>query len=309
MKKMRLLVLGLALGAAVICAPAQERQHFDILIRNGRVLDGAGNPDVRADVGIRADTIAAIGRLSGASAERTIDAAGLWVVPGFIDMHSHADTAMAGGSVERRQARNLLAQGITTVVFGADGRNSRWPIADEIAAFRDPGTGLNVVPMVGHGTVRGRVMGDDFRREARPDEVEAMKGLVRQGMEEGAWGLGSGLEYEPGRYSATEELIELARVVAEYDGFYYSHQRSQSRLPRWQLPSMVTGRPLDGIDGIEETIRIGRETGIRVVGSHIKSKGRSSWGRSYMDVMRIDLARREGHQVFLDQYPYETYNG
>ncbi|MFQ5818151.1 MAG: amidohydrolase family protein [Terriglobia bacterium] len=295
------------IGFAQLSSPQAPR--YDILIKNARILDGTGNPDFPADIGIRGDTIVALGRLDAAQAGRILDATGLMVAPGFLDMHSHADRALASNELERRQAHNLVTQGITTVVFGPDGRNIIWPIAQEMAAFRNPGVALNVVPMVGHGTVRRQVMGDDFRRAATPEEIEQMKELVRQGMEAGAWGLGAGPEYNPGIYSTTEELIALATVAAAYDGFYYAHQRSQSRLPKWQLPSMVKGPTLDGIDGIKETIRIAAEAGIRAVGSHIKAKGRSSWGRAFMDTKLVELARAQGHQVYLDHYPYETYGG
>ena len=288
---------------------ALQAQDFDILIRGGRVLDGSGNPDIRADVGIRGDRIVAVGDLREASAVRILDARGRYVVPGFIDMHSHADRALAGEDVESRKAHNLVTQGITTVVVGADGRNARWPISAEIAAYRKLGMALNVVPMVGHAAVRSQVMGDDYERPSRPDEIQRMRELVRLGMEDGAWGLGAAPEYRPGRFSTTEELIELSKVVADYDGFYYAHQRSQSPMPRWQTPSIVTGLPLTGTDGMRETIRIGRESGIRVVGSHIKAKGVSTWGQSSEDILRIDRARREGVQVYLDQYPYATFGG
>lgn len=288
---------------------AAQDADVDLLIKNGRVLDGTGNPDFRADVAIRGDRIVAVGKLTGLTARRVIDATGLRVAPGFIDMHSHADRELASGNVEGRKARNLALQGITTVVVGADGRNVLWPIADEIAAYREPGTALNVVPMVGHGTVRSRVMGDDYERPATPAELEKMKALVREGMEQGAWGLGAGPEYRPGRFSTTEELVELAKVVADYDGFYYAHQRSQSPLPRWQWPSILQGWRLTATDGMKETIRIGRESGIRVVGSHIKAKGPSTWGQSSVDISLIEHARAEGVQVYLDQYPYETFGG
>jgi N-acyl-D-amino-acid deacylase len=295
--------------AALLPSPALA-QDFDIVIRGGRILDGSGNPAFNADVGIRGEEIVRVGDLSNVSAGRVIDATGLYVVPGFIDMHSHADGAFASDDVERRKAHNLVMQGITTVVFGPDGRNPMWPIADEMEAYRTPGVAMNVVPMVGHGTVRGLVMGDDYERAATEAEILEMQELVRSGMEDGAWGLGAGPEYRPGRFSTTEELIALAEVVADYDGFYYSHQRSQSPLPLWQTPSMVEGEvPLTGTDGMKETIRIGRETGIRVVGSHIKAKGTDMWGQSALDVLRIDRARAEGVQVYLDQYPYETFGG
>lgn len=299
--------------------PVAAAQSYDLLIRGGRVLDGSGNPAVVADVGVRDGRIESVGDLSGATADRVVQAEGLFVAPGFIDMHSHADGALYDGSPRQRQARNLVAQGITTIVVGPDGRNPTWPVSQEIAGYRRGGTAVNVVPMVGHGTVRGRVMGDDYERPATEEEIQRMRDLVRQGMEEGAWGLGAGPEYRPGRFSTTEELIALAEVVSDYDGFYYSHQRSQSPLPLWLTPSIVDeytppptwpqGWRLTATDGMAETIRIGREAGIRVVGTHIKAKGPTTWGQSAVDVAAIDRARAQGVEVYLDQYPYETFGG
>jgi N-acyl-D-amino-acid deacylase len=315
--------LAILVGAFLIsfspAASALHAQSYDLIIRGGFVLDGTGNPGVRADVAVRDGTIAGVGNFSAAAADRVIDATGLHVSPGFIDMHSHADRALFSGDAEVRAASNLVAQGITTVVVGPDGRNPTWPIAAEIAGYERGGIGPNVVPMVGHGTVRTQVMGDDYERPATDDEVARMQDLVRLGMEQGAWGLGAGPEYRPGRFSTTEEIIALAQVVAEYDGFYYSHQRSQSPLPLWLTPSIVdeytppptwpSGWRLTATDGMAETIRIGREAGIRVVGTHIKAKGPTTWGQSAVDVMAIDRARAEGVQVYLDQYPYETFGG
>lgn len=284
-------------------------QHFDLLIRGGQLLDGTGSPAFTADIGIAGDEIVSIGRLPGATATRVIDAAGKYVVPGFIDMHSHADRLFASDNLEGRRAHNLVMQGITTSVFGPDGRNPTWPMSAEMELYRTPGVATNVVPMVGHGTVRGIVMGDDYERPATDAEVAEMAALVRSAMEDGAWGLGAGPEYRPGRFSTTDELIALAREVAPYDGFYYSHQRSQSPLPLWQLPSMVDAQPLTGTDGMRETIEIGRAAGIRVVGTHIKAKGTDTWGHSTTDILMIEAARREGVDVYLDQYPYETFGG
>lgn len=284
-------------------------QDFDILIRNGLVLDGSGNPAIRADIGISGDTIVAIGALSTASAARTIDAAGLYVVPGFIDIHSHADQALASDIVEARHATSLVHQGITTVAGGPDGYNIAWPLTAEYAAFETSGISMNVVPMVGHNTIRSEVMGDDNEREATAEEIARMKALVRRGMEDGAWGLFAGLEYRPGRFSSHEEVLELASVVADYHGFYIAHQRSEATIPLSQLPSMIDGWPVDGLQGLEETIEIARRTGIRVVGSHMKARGRSSFGRSAHDVLVIKQARAEGLQVYLDVYPYETFGG
>ena len=209
----------------------------------------------------------------GHEAARTVAVDGLFLAPGWVDLHSHADRSLVGGDMEERKAVNLVAQGITTVVMGADGRNPIWPIRDEIAAYESRGVGLNVVPVVGHSTVRLQVMGEDHERPATDEEVARMAELVREGMEDGAWGLGAGPEYRPARFSETGEIVALARVVADYDGFYYSHQRSQSPMPRWQVPSIVDGPTLTGTEGMAETIHIGRETGIRVVGTHIKAKG------------------------------------
>lgn len=304
------LLLGLAIGAAgVVAPPSAAAQDFDVLLEDGRVIDGSGNPGFRADVGIRGDEIAAVGDLDGRTAERTIDATGLTIVPGFIDLHSHADRSLVADSVEPRRAHNLVAQGITTVVGGPDGRNSAWPVSEEMETLRDPGVAMNFVPMVGHSTVRDEVMGDDYEREATSAEVEEMRELVRRGMEDGAWGLGAGPEYRPARFSSTEEIVALGHVVADYDGFYVSHQRSQSPLPLSQVPSLVDSKPLTGTDGMKETIEIGRETGIRVVGTHIKTKGEDTWGHSAEDVLRIDRAREEGVEVYLDQYPYNTFGG
>ncbi|MDE0356397.1 MAG: amidohydrolase family protein [Gammaproteobacteria bacterium] len=317
---MRGFTIPLAILFAIAVHPLTARaQSFDLLIRGGLVLDGTGNPAFVADVGVSGGEIVAVGDLAGASAAREIDATGLHVTPGFIDMHSHADRSLFTGGIEIRRASNLVAQGITTVVFGPDGRNPVWPLEAEIAGYENGGTALNVVPMVGHATVRTVAMGDDYERHATPEEIAVMVAEVRQGMEAGAWGLGAGPEYRPGRFSTTEEIIALAHVVADYDGFYYSHQRSQSPLPLWLTPSIVgeytppptwpRGWRLTATDGMGETIRIGRETGIRVVGTHIKAKGPTTWGQSATDVAAINRARAEGIQVYLDQYPYETFGG
>ncbi|TVS04175.1 MAG: hypothetical protein EA423_07825 [Phycisphaerales bacterium] len=289
---------------------AAEAPDFDILIKNGRVLDGTGNPEFRADIGVRGDTIVAIGRnLRGATAHRVIDATGLFVTPAFIDMHSHADRYMVLPNTEVRKAKAAILQGVATVVGGPDGRTPRFPLQAEISAYESRGIGLNVVAMAGHGNIRSEVMGDDYERHATPDELEAMKKLLREQLEAGAWGLGTGLEYRPGRFSHPDEVIELCRVVAEYGGFHFSHMRSAGRLPKWQLPSMVEEWPLDGQDALVEIIRIAEETGIPSIASHVKAKGRMAWGRALNDIILVDLARERGVPVYLDQYPYEGHSG
>lgn len=289
-------------------AAGASGQDFDILIRNGRILDGTGNPDIRADIGIRGDRIAAIGRLDGSSARRTIDAEGLFVAPGFIDLHSHADRLLVSDEPEARRAHNLVTQGITTVIGAPDGTNVTWPIDAEKATYRSPGIGMNMVPMIGHSSVRRSVMGDDYARPATQDEVGRMQALVREAMDGGAWGLSAGLEGRIARFSAPSELIELARVVADYDGFYIVHQRNESAFPMWYLPGITEIPPLDGHGALRETIEVARATGIRVVATHIKASGRPSWGRSVSDIEVMTRARAEGLQVYADQYPY-THGG
>src|SRR5687768_13111817 len=215
-----------------VAAQQAPAQRFDLLITGGQVYDGTGNPWFYADVGIRGDRIVAIGKLAGATATRTIDAKGRIVVPGFIDLHSHADDGASerGGfrdpDPRRRAAPNLVAQGVTTVVVNHDGR-SPWPIADQRALIEKNGIGPNTALLVGHGTVRRQVMGTDVRRPARADEIAKMRDLVAQGMREGAYGLSAGLEYEPGRWSRTEEVVEIARAIVPWRGVYISHERSE----------------------------------------------------------------------------------
>ena len=302
----RALFTGLALALAAQTAAAQD---YDIIIRGGRVLDGTGNDWFRADIAIDGDEIVRIGRMPDATARRVIDATGLYVSPGFIDLHSHSDQAMMSQFPEARRAKSLNSQGLTTVIGGPDGRNARWPLSAEVTALQDQGHAMNFVPMVGHSTVRNAVMGDDYERPATADEVARMRQLVRQGMEAGAWGLGAGIEYRPARFSDPEEIIALASEVAPYDGFYVAHQRSEATMPLWQLPSNVDDWPVDGLQGLAETINIARETGIRVVASHHKARGRSSFGRSGHDTLVVNAARAEGLEIYLDVYPYETFGG
>ena len=240
------------LAAALLIAPATvTAQNYDIIIRNGRVIDGTGNDWFRADIAINGDQIVRIGRMPGATARRVIDATGMYVSPGFIDLHSHADRAMTSDYIEPRRAKSLNSQGLTTVIGGPDGRNLHWPISSEVAALQSQGHAMNFVPMVGHSTVRNSVMGGDYERPATEREIARMQELVRQGMEAGAWGLGARVEYRPARFSAPEEVVALASVVAPYDGFYVAHQRSEAIMPLWQLPSMVDDWPVDGLQGLE----------------------------------------------------------
>lgn len=304
MKKRLVIVhVFLALVLATYVSLAQKQPSYDLLIKNGRVLDGTGNPWFYADVAVKDGKIAAIGKLDGARATRTIDAKGQYVVPGFIDIHSHADNGLA--EAKTQTAPNKIMQGITTVVVNQDGRSPNWPIAKQKQTYEKQGIGVNAVLLVGHGTVRQMAMKGDFRRPATQQEIEEMKKLVKQGMEEGAYGMSAGLEYVPGRWSEPEEVIELAKVLAPYNGFYISHQRSEGREPLWKVASDPTPS-VDMLQAVQETIEIGRRAGITVVCSHLKAKGASYWGSSYAATRLIKEARDQGIAVYADQYPYPT---
>ena len=308
------LVLGTiprAEGQRPATSTAQAPERYDLLITGGRVYDGTGNPWFHADVGIRGDRIAAIGNLRGATATRTIDATGRIVVPGFIDLHSHADDGSSprGGfrdaDPKRRAAPNLVMQGITTVVVNHDGR-SPWPIAEQRALIAKNGIGPNTLLLVGHGTVRRQVMGTDVRRPATAAEITRMRALVRQAMLEGASGMSAGLEYEPGRWSETHEVVELARELVPFDGVYISHERAEGQDPMWYWPSQDSGGPPTLLDAVRETIEIGERTGATVVASHIKAKGANYWGSSGAAIQLIESARARGVEVWADQYTYPT---
>lgn len=305
----RLLCVFLVTLCAVV--PAVGQAPYDLLVTGGQVLDGTGNPWRYADVGIRDGRIVAVGRLAGHPATRVYDARGRVVAPGFIDLHSHADDAarpeagLRSEEARRRAAPNLVSQGIATVVVNQDGR-SEWPLAAQRDALERLGIGPNVVLLVGHGTVRRRVMGDDYRRPATDAEVAAMRALVRQAMEEGAAGLSAGLEYVPGRWSTTDEVVALVEEIVPYGGVYISHQRSEGADPMWYWPSQDPPGPPTLIDAVLETIAIGERTGATVVASHLKAKGAHYWGTSRTVIQLITAARARGVAVWGDAYPYTT---
>lgn len=305
------LAFAVALAAHGVLAVDQPAAPYDLIIRNGRVLDGSGNPWFPADVAVRDGRIAAVGRLGAAPAATVIDATGKYVTPGFIDVHSHADDGSGpdGGLRDpdraRKAAPNLVSQGITTVVVNHDGR-SPWPLSGQRALLEKEGIGVNAMLMVGHGTVRRLVMKDDVRRPSTAAEQARMRELLRQGLREGAVGLSAGLEYEPGRWSTTDEIVELARELPPVDGVYISHERSEGSDPLWYVPSQDGPGPPTLLDAVRETIEIGEKTGARVVASHLKSKGEHYWGSSAAAVGLIQRARDRGVDVWADQYPYPT---
>jgi N-acyl-D-aspartate/D-glutamate deacylase len=272
-----------------LCAlPLRAQAAYDVIIRNGRVLDGTGNPWYRADVGIRGDRIVSIGDLAGARAAREIDAAGSYVAPGFIDVHTHAGEGLATAALSHGQP--LLAQGITTAMVNPDGGGAT-DMARQRAQLLANGIGVNVAQMVPHGSVRSRVMGM-ADRVPTPAELEQMRAIVRTGMEEGAFGISTGPWYAPGSFAKTEELIDLSRIVAGFGGAYSSHIRDEADYS------------VGLVAAVDEVIRIGREAKLRVVATHLKALGPRVWGYSAALVSRIDRARAEGVEVFADQYPY-----
>jgi N-acyl-D-amino-acid deacylase len=297
------LVLACAATIALAGAAASQAPAYDLLIRGGQVLDGTGNPWFVADVAVTDGRIAAVGALGNATATRVIDASGRIVTPGFIDLHSHADAGLA--NLQLRHAPNMVAQGITLSVVNQDGRSPRWPISSQKALYEKQGIGTNVALLVGHGTVRTRVMARRDNQTATDADIQAMQKLVDEGMADGAFGLSSGLEYNPGRYSETREVIALARMVKPYGGFYISHERSEGADPMWHVKSDPSPF-VSLIEAVNETIAIARESGVPSVASHLKAKGASYWGSSAVATRLIREARDRGLPVYADQYPYET---
>lgn len=293
----------LACAALCVLGAAPRQPAFDLLILNASVLDGTGNPWFVADVGVRGDRITSVGSLKGQPAARTIDATGLMLTPGFIDIHSHSDRGL--GNPALRANRNMVAQGITLSVVNQDGRSPRWPLRTQRELYETQGIGNNVALLVGHGTVRTRVMGDRDNQIATDADIRAMFALVDEGMRDGAFGLSTGLEYEPGRFSETREVVEITKAVKPYGGFYISHERSEGRDPMWKVASDPTPS-VDLLEAVQETITIGRETGVPVVASHLKAKGANYWGSSVAATRLIREAREQGIEAYADQYPYET---
>ncbi len=288
-----LLTKAAARGAVLlllVCTPSAlgAQESFDVLLRNARVMDGTGNPWFRADVALRGDRIAAIGELSDVRAAVELDLTGLYLAPGFIDSHSHAGGGL--GSVELSQARPLLAQGITTVLVNPDG-GGPVDLAAQRSDLLDHGLGVNAGQMVPHGSVRREVLGTEARAPD-PEELDRMRALVREGMEEGAFGLSSGTFYSPGSFAENSELVELGRVVAEYGGAYQSHIRDESDYTVGVLAA------------VEEVIEVAREAQIPGVVTHVKALGPPVWGFSLAIANRVERAREVGIEVYADQYPY-----
>lgn len=282
---------------------------YSLVFRNARIVDGTGNPWFWSDVGVEDGRIARIGDLSGAAARRTVDVGGAVLAPGFIDLHTHADFTLPVFP----RAEAMVRQGVTTQLVGNCGF-SPFPVSKErldllraYAAFVDAGLSWewedaagyatclerlplasNVALQVGHGTVRVAVMGFEDRPPS-PQELDAMRAHVARALEQGAFGLSSGLIYVPGSYAATEELVALAEVAGRYGAFYSSHIRGE-------------GNSL--LDAVGEALAIGRRAGVPVQLSHHKAMGRQNWGRVGVSLEMVDRARASGQDVLADQYPY-----
>jgi N-acyl-D-amino-acid deacylase len=260
---------------------------YDLLITNARVVDGSGNPWYRASVAVKDGKIAAIGRLTGAKATETIDAQGRVLAPGFIDVHTHLE-----GSIELHpDALNFHRDGVTTVITGNCG-SSHLDVAGFFDRISRKQFSVNIATFVGHNTVRREIMGAQ-KRPATPAELDRMRALVEKAMQAGAVGLSTGLEYIPGTFAPTDEIIELAKVASKYGGVYASHMRDEGEKV---------------IEAIEETINIGRQAKIPVEISHIKQDTKKFWGMSGKMLEVIEAARREGLDVTVDQYPYIAYS-
>jgi len=273
-------LFGLAISAGV---PRAQTPAYDLVIRNGRVVDGTGSPWYRADLAIRGDTIARIAPRIESPATRAVDAAGTVVAPGFIDLHTHARR----GIFDVPTADNYVRQGVTTLVEGPDGSSPipLRPFLDRVAAARIT---PNFAMFIGQGSVRDQIIGS-VDRKATPAELEKMRALVQQGMDDGAFGLSSGLFYVPGTFTPTAEVVELAKVAGRMGGIYISHMRDEA--------SRV-------LDSVRETIEIGEKGGLPTQVTHHKIIGKANWGKSVETLRLVDEARARGVDATIDQYPY-----
>lgn len=289
-KSFRLLAwVGLVLALTPSGADSQPARVYSVILSGGAIHDGLGSPPVVADVGLVGDRIAAIGDLSAASAAIRIDARGLAIAPGFIDIHSHGDgdDAETSSLGRRPLAENYLRQGVTTFFGGQDG-SSPIEMAPFLAYFDAVKPAVHIGMFVGHGSVRAHVMGEADRTPTVAELAE-MRAVVVQAMADGAFGLSSGLEYTPGAFAETGELVDLARATASFDGLYISHVREEG------------GRLMESVN---EVIRIAREAGVPGQLTHHKIIGKGRWGGTRVSLAAAAAARAEGVDISLDVYPY-----
>lgn len=280
----RIAVVTAALLIAARPAWSQVAERYDVLIRGGTVVDGTGSPRYQADVALRGDRIVRVSRtpLDPRSAGVVIEATGRIVAPGFIDMHAHLDPLL-----RLPDAESHVRQGVTLALGNPDGGGAL-PLKPYLDSAQRAGLGMNVAFLIGHNSIRARVMGLE-NRAPTPAELARMQALVDEGMSDGAFGLSTGLRYIPGYYSKTDEVVALATVAAARGGIYTSHLREEG---------------LGLFDGVGEAITIGREARIPIVLTHHKAVGRQMWGQSVRTLAMVDSARRAGIDVMIDQYPY-----
>ncbi len=279
---MRYLACGVAIAALLGLSGEAETPAYDVLITGGTIVDGSGASSRSGDVAIKDGRIVSIGRLSRATATERIDARGLVVAPGFIDVHTHADDIARTPGAE-----NFVRMGATSIVAGNCG-GSALDVGEALTNIKQSGTAINFATLIGHNTVRRAAMGN-ARRDPTVAELAKMKSLVWKAMADGAVGFSTGLEYVPGTYAKTSEILELARVAANAGGLYASHMRNE-------------GKELEA--AVEETIQIGEQAMCRVEISHLKVDSPSRWGASGSALSLIDAARKRGVDVKADQYAY-----
>jgi dihydroorotase/N-acyl-D-amino-acid deacylase len=269
--------------AIVLQQPAAQTPPYDLLLRNGRIVDGSGSPWYRGDVAVRGDAIVGIAASMSGPAARVVDLRGRVVAPGFIDIHTHARR----GIFDVPTAPNYVRQGVTTLVEGPDGSSPvpLKPFLDRLEALRKT---PNLASFVGQGSIRSAVIGD-VNRKATAAEIEKMRSLVEQGMRDGAFGLSSGLFYVPGTFTPTDEVIELAKVAGRFGGIYISHMRDET-----------SGL----VESVRETIAIGERGGLPTQITHHKAIGKANWGMSVETLKLVDEARARGVDATIDQYPY-----
>ena len=264
---------------------AQRPMVVDVHLQGGTIVDGAGGEPYEGDVAIREGRIVAVGEISQVNAGQAIDCAGLVICPGFIDLHNHSDNTIL--TPETRNARCYLMQGCTTLVTGNCG-GGRGNVAKFYDRLEAEGVGINIAHLVPHGALRDQVMGK-VRRAPTEKELERIKELAAQAMQQGAWGMSTGLQYVPGAYAKTDELIAIAREVGKHGGIYASHMRDE-------------GDEL--LEAIEEVIEIARAADLPCHISHLKASKRPNWGKVRAAARIIDEARQQGLQITADQYPY-----
>jgi len=295
-------------GSGIALSGCSSKKDYDLVIKEGLVLDGLGSPGLVTDIGVSGDTIKYIGNISSGRGLRVIDARGLAVAPGFIDVHDHTDCQLLANP----KAESSIHQGITTLISGNCG-SSPFPIAEEIfedakesikkqydvdltwreitgffARLQGQGIALNYATLVGHGSVRGAAMGFNDRAP-KPEEMEKMKSLVAENIKNGALGMSTGLEYTPGSFAQADEIAELAKIVAQWGGVYATHMRDEGDLL---------------IESLDETIRVARVSGVSLQIAHLKVAYPRNWNKIDAALAKIEEAKKEGVDIFCDRYPY-----